>query len=73
MASLWYCNVGHGRGEIADAVAAQLRTIAAYSCFDPFTNAPADALAEQLVRLSADPRRPGVLLPARDRRPSTRR
>ena len=20
MASLWYCNVGHGRGEIADAV-----------------------------------------------------
>ena len=24
-ASLWYCNVGHGRAEIADAVAAQMR------------------------------------------------
>jgi adenosylmethionine-8-amino-7-oxononanoate aminotransferase len=24
LASLWYCNVGHGRAEIADAVAAQL-------------------------------------------------
>ena len=25
-ASLWYCNIGHGRTEIADAVAEQLRT-----------------------------------------------
>ena len=24
MASLWYCNVGHGRSEIADAVASQI-------------------------------------------------
>ena len=29
-ASLWYCNVGHGRAEIADAVAAQMRELAAY-------------------------------------------
>jgi putrescine---pyruvate transaminase len=50
MASLWYCNVGHGRHEIADAVAAQLRTLEAYSCFEPFTNPRADELA---VRLSA--------------------
>ena len=48
MASLWYCAVGHGRGEIADAVAAQMRTLEAYSCFDPFTNGPADELAEVL-------------------------
>jgi hypothetical protein len=27
MASLWYCNVGHGRTEIADAVAEQMRTL----------------------------------------------
>ena len=39
MASLWYCAVGHGRTEIADAVGAQLGTIAAYSCFEPFSNA----------------------------------
>ncbi len=55
MASLWYCQVGHGRREIADAVAAQMTAIAAYSCFDPFTNAPADALAERVAELSPIP------------------
>jgi putrescine---pyruvate transaminase len=52
MASLWYCNVGHGRSEIADAVATQMRTIESYSCFDPFTNAPAEALADRIASLS---------------------
>jgi putrescine aminotransferase len=58
MASLWYCAAGHGRAEIADAVADQLRTIAAYSCFDPFSNGPADELAATLVQMTpmADPR-----------------
>ena len=55
MASLWYCAVGHGRREIADAVANQIGTIEAYSCFDPFTNEPADRLAEKLVSLTAIP------------------
>jgi adenosylmethionine-8-amino-7-oxononanoate aminotransferase len=55
MASLWYCAAGHGRGEIADAVAEQLRTLAAYSCFDPFTNAPADELAERVAALTPVP------------------
>ena len=55
MASLWYCAAGHGRAEIADAVADQLRTIAAYSCFDPFTNGPADELAATLVELTPIP------------------
>lgn len=55
MASLWYCQVGHGRREIADAVAEQISTIAAYSCFDPFTNAPADALAERIAGLTPIP------------------
>ena len=55
MASLWYCAAGHGRAEIADAVAAQLRTIAAYSCFDPFSNGPADELAARLVELTPIP------------------
>jgi adenosylmethionine-8-amino-7-oxononanoate aminotransferase len=52
MASLWYCQVGHGRSEIGDAVASQISTIEAYSCFDPFTNAPADALAERIASLT---------------------
>ena len=55
MASLWYCAVGHGRREIADAVAEQIATIEAYSCFDPFTNEPADELAESLVHLTPMP------------------
>jgi adenosylmethionine-8-amino-7-oxononanoate aminotransferase len=46
MASLWYCNIGHGRAEMADAVARQITTLEAYSCFDPFTNPPADELAD---------------------------
>jgi adenosylmethionine-8-amino-7-oxononanoate aminotransferase len=60
MASLWYVNVGHGRGEVADAAAAQMRTLAAYSCFDPFTNEPAERVAERLAGYAAacvdDPR-----------------
>jgi adenosylmethionine-8-amino-7-oxononanoate aminotransferase len=48
MASLWYCAVGHGRDEIADAISAQARVIAGYSCFDPFTNDPAEQLATDL-------------------------
>jgi putrescine---pyruvate transaminase len=55
MASLWYCAVGHGRREIADAVADQIGTLEAYSCFDPFTNEPADRLAAKLVTLTAIP------------------
>jgi putrescine aminotransferase len=52
MASLWYCNIGHGRAEMADAIAAQIRTLEAYSCFDPFTNPRADELAERIVGLT---------------------
>lgn len=52
MASLWYCNVGHGRTEIADAVAAQMSQLETYSCFDPFTNPMADAIAERVADLS---------------------
>jgi adenosylmethionine-8-amino-7-oxononanoate aminotransferase len=52
MASLWYCNVGHGRAEIADAVATQLRTLAAYHTFDRFTNEPAEELAAVIADLA---------------------
>ncbi len=52
LGSLWYCNVGHGRTEIADAVADQMRRLEVFHTFDRFTNPPADALAERLVGLA---------------------
>src|SRR2546423_8117162 len=47
-ASLWYCNVGHGRAEIADAVSKQLRTLETYSIFGDAANPPALELAAKL-------------------------
>ncbi|MEO6571885.1 MAG: aminotransferase class III-fold pyridoxal phosphate-dependent enzyme, partial [Ilumatobacteraceae bacterium] len=55
MGSLWYCAIGHGRREMADAIAAQVMRLESYSCFDPFTNPWADALAERLVSLTPIP------------------
>jgi putrescine aminotransferase len=52
MASLWCVNVGHGRQEIIEAVHAQMERIAVYHCFEPFTNEPADAVAEVIARLA---------------------
>jgi adenosylmethionine-8-amino-7-oxononanoate aminotransferase len=54
-ASLWYCAVGHGRREIADAVAAQMEQVAAYHTFASFTNAPEQRLAELLMELEPIP------------------
>src|SRR3954465_1169033 len=51
-ASLWYANIGHGRTEIADAVAAQMGQIEAYSCFGDFANRPALELCERLAALA---------------------
>ncbi|MEA2312619.1 MAG: hypothetical protein QOE28_2587 [Solirubrobacteraceae bacterium] len=48
-ASLWYANLGHGRTEIADAVAAQMKRLEAYSTFGDFGNRPANELAERLA------------------------
>jgi len=55
MASLWYCAVGHGRQEIADAVAKQIATLETYSTFDPFTSAPVEELAAKLVSICPMP------------------
>ncbi|WP_063004497.1 aminotransferase family protein [Nocardia salmonicida] len=54
-AGLWFANVGHGRGEIADAVADQLRTIAHYSNFGDLTEAPTQELAEKLASIAPVP------------------
>ncbi len=48
---LFNVNVGHGRSEIADAVAEQMRRLAYYPSFWDFGNEPAARLAERLVAL----------------------
>lgn len=52
LASLWYCNVGHGRVELGDAAAAQMHQIAGYQTYEIFSNAPAEALAERVAALA---------------------
>ncbi|GGK41511.1 aminotransferase family protein [Nocardia camponoti] len=54
-AGLWFTNVGHGRSEIADAVADQLRTIAHYSNFGDITEPATAALAEKLATIAPVP------------------
>ncbi len=51
-ASLWYCNVGYGREEIARAVERQLRTLPAYSTFGVYANEPVLELAERVAALA---------------------
>jgi putrescine aminotransferase len=51
-ASLWYANIGHGRAEIAEAIARQLQQLEAYSIFNDLTNRPARDLAERLSGLA---------------------
>lgn len=50
--SLWYCQIGHGRAEMAEAIAAQVSALETYSTFDPFTNPLAEAVAEKIASLS---------------------
>lgn len=54
-AALWYCNVGFGRAEIADAAAAQMRRLSAYSTFGAYATEPTLQLAERLAALSPIP------------------
>jgi putrescine---pyruvate transaminase len=51
-AGLWYCAVGHGRGEIADAAAAQMRELASYDIFGSDANRPAIELADRVSALA---------------------
>lgn len=58
LASLWYCQVGHGRPELIEAITSQLTTMATYNTFPPFTNLPAERAAARIAEVSpfADPR-----------------
>ncbi|MCE2532111.1 MAG: aspartate aminotransferase family protein [Acidimicrobiia bacterium] len=55
MASLWYCQAGHGRTEIIDAVANQMRNLEAYNTFAPFTNPAAEEVSAMIVERSPLP------------------
>jgi putrescine aminotransferase len=50
--ALWFCNVGHGRTELAEAAAQQMRELAAYHTFGPFTNPRAEELAHRIAGLA---------------------
>ncbi len=54
-ASLWYANAGHGRREIAEAVARQMGRIEAYSAFGDFVTKPAQELTQRLSELAPMP------------------
>ena len=51
-ASLWYCNVGHGRSELAEAAATQMKALEAYSNFQQYVTRPSLELAERIVGLA---------------------
>lgn len=48
-ASLWYCNVGHGRASIATATQQQMSKIAAYSTFADFSSEVVETLADRVA------------------------
>jgi putrescine---pyruvate transaminase len=54
-ASLWYCSVGHGREEIAEAVKRQIVELESYHSFQEFTSAPTLELGERLAGLAPMP------------------
>jgi len=49
---LWQCAVGHGRPELAEAAAEQMRTLEFYASFWDFSNEPSIRLAARLAELS---------------------
>ncbi|EPC02021.1 hypothetical protein L861_20425 [Litchfieldella anticariensis FP35 = DSM 16096] len=52
IAGLWCVNVGHGRTEIAQAMAEQATRMAYFSTFNNLSNAPAAELAAKLAELA---------------------
>ena len=54
-ASLWYANIGYGRLEIAEAVAAQIIKLNAYHTFGDFSTGPAEELAARIAGIAPVP------------------
>ena len=51
LSSLWNVAVGHGRGELADAAAAQMRQLAFSNAYTGYANIPSTRLTEKLLSL----------------------
>ncbi|HEY5627993.1 MAG TPA: aminotransferase class III-fold pyridoxal phosphate-dependent enzyme, partial [Candidatus Limnocylindrales bacterium] len=54
-AALWYTVAGYGRDEIADAAAAQMKRISAYSSFGAYTTEPTVELAARIAAMAPMP------------------
>jgi putrescine aminotransferase len=52
---LWLAQIGHGRAEIAEVAAAQMKRLEYFTSFWEFSNDRAIELAERLVELSPHP------------------
>jgi len=48
-ASLWYMNVGHGHPRMVEAITRQATALASYHTFAPFSNGPAEQLADRII------------------------
>lgn len=51
MSSLWNVNIGHGREELAEVAAEQMKKLAFSSTFSTFSHKPAILLAEKIASL----------------------
>src|SRR5699024_7031298 len=54
MSSLWNVNVGHGREELAEVAAEQMKKLAFSSTFSTFSNEPAILLAEKISSIAPE-------------------
>ncbi len=52
---LWCVNIGHGRSEMAEAIAEQARQMCFYTPFGATTNIPASLLAKKIAELAPGP------------------
>jgi adenosylmethionine-8-amino-7-oxononanoate aminotransferase len=54
LSGLWNVNAGHGRAELADAAAAQMKELAYFSAYIGSSNIPAITLANRLIEIADD-------------------
>src|SRR5438445_5829960 len=54
LSGLWNVNVGHGRAELAEAAAAQMKELAYFSAYVGSSNIPAITLADRLMEITYD-------------------
>ena len=55
LGSLWYCQVGHNRAELVQAITNQLQTLSSYHTFAPMGSQISDQAAERIRSVSPFP------------------